>query len=77
VCDFLGLGLDAKAVLHAGRARRRDDGPILGDATTLAAAPIRGRTARSDAMAKRSAQGLASLIAERPVESFAQLDVAG
>ena len=35
-----------------------------------------GRTARSDAMAKRSSQGLASLIEERPVEAFEQLNVA-
>jgi HlyD family secretion protein len=42
----------------------------------LAAATDQGRTARSDTMAKRSSQGLASLIEERPVESFNQLDVA-
>ena len=53
--------------------RRRDAGPFLGDTTRLAA---QGRTARSNGMANRSFQGLASLIEERPVEAFEQLDMA-
>ena len=53
--------------------RRRDAGLFLGDTTRVAA---RGHTARSNAMANRSVQGLASLIEERPVEAFEQLDMA-
>jgi hypothetical protein len=59
--------------LHAQPARRRGVGPFLGDTMRLA---VGGRTARSNAMAKRSTQGLASVIEERPVEAFEQVDVA-
>jgi hypothetical protein len=59
--------------MHAEPARNRDAGSLLGDTTRLAA---RGRTARNIAMAKRSSQGLAPLIEERPVEAFEQVDKA-